>query len=81
MDMFIDNRLTCMHYHSDGRRQDGRTDVRTDERTGGKKTFKLIVTNNITQIYVYRRTHRPTDTYTYNIRTGRQTDRNIHKTV
>ena len=35
--MFIDNRLTCMHYHSDDK-----TDGRSDGRTNGKKTYKLI---------------------------------------
>ena len=74
--MFIDNRLTCMHYHSDGRRQDGRTFGQTNER----KENKLYHTK-----YAYRRTDGHTDGRTH-IQiiielVDRQTDRNIHKTV
>ena len=82
-DMFIDNRLTCMHYHSDGSRQDRRTFGRTNEWKENIQTNR--VTNNITQKYAYRRTDGHTDGRTHiQIIFGlvdRQTDRNIHKTV
>ena len=40
-DMFIDNILTCMHYHSDGRRQDGRMFGRTNERKENIQTYRV----------------------------------------
>ena len=76
-DMFIDNRPACMLYHSDERRQDGRT-------FGRKEIIQTNrVTNNITQTYAYRRTNGHTDGPTH-IQiifelVDRQTDRNIHK--
>ena len=79
----MDNRLTCMHYHSDGRRQDGRTFGRMNERKENIQTNR--VKNNITQKYAYRQTDGHTDGWTHIQMifelVDRQTDRNIHKTV
>ena len=62
-DMFIDNRLTCMRYHSDGRRQDGRTFGRTNEWKKNIQTNR--VTNNSTQKHAYRRADGHTDGRTH----------------
>ena len=77
--MFIDNRFTCMHYQSDGRRQDGGTFGRTNERKENIQTNR--VTNNITQKYGYRRTDGRTHIQIIFELVDTQTDRNIHKTV
>ena len=56
-------------------------DRRSDGRMNGKKTFKLIESQTISQkicIQADGRTHGRTDTYTDNIRTGRQTDGQKH---
>ena len=71
--------LTCMHYHSDGIRQDGRTFGRTNERKENIQTNR--VTNNITQKYAYRHTDGRAHIQIIFELVDRQTDRNIHKTV
>ena len=60
--------------HTDGRRQEERTIGLTNERKENIQTDRI--TNNFTKIYIQAdgRTHRRTDTYTDNTRTGRQTD-------
>ena len=76
--MFIDNRLTCMHYHSDGRRQDGRTFGRTNERKENIQTNSHKQYHTKICIQADGRTHGRTDTYRDNIRTGSQTDGQKH---
>ena len=60
--------------------EDDKADGQSDGRTNGKKTYKLINKQYNTKkcIQADARTHRRTDTYTDNIRTGRQTDEQKH---